>query len=244
VAKERRIIMIKGKSQRTVGLLRRSLGFLVVIALAGTFPPTSWSQSHTFKAPIPKPSPRTPAQAPEKNAPVSPVEPAINYEQEMKKVNSLIDASDRNADAFYNRGWLYEHQGNLEMAEKDYTKAIVLNRHHKEAYYNRGLIYVKKGNFDGAIMDFSEVLRLDPRSADAYCNRGNAYLQIRKSDQSIRDYDAALRIRPNDPDILCNRGIAYLEMGNTPKAVDDFRKAAAAGHAKAQERLRSIDRQS
>lgn len=234
--------MVKGKSRRTAKILWKPPAFALMLAFVALYPAGSWSQSQTYKAPIPKPS----TKAPERTPPSSPAaaKPSLDYENEMKKFNSLIAASDKNADAFYNRGWLYEYKGDLEMAEKDYTKAIALNKNHKEAYYNRGLIFVKRGKLEDAIRDFSEVLRLDPKSADAYCNRGNAYLQLKKPDQSIKDYDAALQIRPDDPDILCNRGIAYLKTGNKPKALDDFKKAATAGNPRAREQLKAITRSS
>jgi tetratricopeptide (TPR) repeat protein len=235
---KRRIIMLVGRSRPKIKALWKPLAVLVMIALVGLHPSRSWSQGSTYKAPIPKPSSQPPGKGEEKK-------PApVDYENEMKKLNSLIAANDRNVDAFYNRGWLYEYKGNLQMAEKDYTKAIALNKNHLEAYYNRGLIFAGSGKLNEAISDFSEVLRLDPKSADAYCNRGNAYLGLKNPDQSIKDYNAALQIRPDDPDILCNRGIAYLQKGDKPKALDDFKKAAAAGHVKAREHLKLITQES
>jgi tetratricopeptide (TPR) repeat protein len=239
---KRRSAVIDRKRFDRVKLLSEFLLVLMLIALAGLHPAKSWSQAGTYKAPMPKPSGSPAANAMEKTAPSvsEAVKPALDYENEMKKLNSLIASSDKNADAFYNRGWLYEYKGNLEMAEKDYSEAIALDKNHKEAYYNRGLIFVKMGKFEGAIKDFSEVIRLDPKFVDAYCNRGNAYLQLKKPDRSIKDYDTALQLRPNDPDILYNRGVAYLEKGNKPKALDDFKKSAAKGHAQAQECLKTI----
>jgi tetratricopeptide (TPR) repeat protein len=239
--------MVDRKSQHGVKLLWKPLIVLLMIAFVGLYPAGAWSQGRTYKAPIPKPSSQPPPKATGKTPPSLPeaAKPAsVDYENEMKKLNGLIAASDKNADAFYNRGWLYEYKGDLQMAETDYTKAIALDKNHKDAYYNRGLIFVKRGKLEDAVKDFSEVLRLDPKSADAYCNRGNAYLQLKKPDLSLKDYDAALQIRPNDPDILCNRGVAYLEKGNKPRALDDFKKAAAAGHTKAREHLKLITKKS
>lgn len=230
--------MVEMIKRKRIELSRELPAVMLMIAFLAFYPTGSWGQSQTYKAPIPKPPVQPSPKVTEKAA-----KPAsLDYEGEIKKLNTLLAASGRNADAFYNRGWLYEHKGDLDMAEKDYTEAIALDKNHKEAYYNRGLIFAKKGKPEDAIRDFSEVLRLDPKSADAYCNRGNAYLQIKKADQSIKDYDAALRIRPDDLDTLCNRGIAYLEMGNKPKALDDFKKAAGAGHDKAREYLRRMTR--
>ena len=150
--------MLDGKRQHGLKRLWEPLAVLLMIALVGLYPARSWSQGNTYKAPIPKPVNRPAPKATEKAPPSSPqpAKPAsVDYENEIKKLNSLIAANDKNADAYYNRGWLYEHKGDLEAAEKDYSKAIALDRNHKEAYYNRGLIFIKKGKLEDAIGDFS-----------------------------------------------------------------------------------------
>jgi tetratricopeptide (TPR) repeat protein len=234
--------MLNGNCQHMEKLIRKSFTVLVLMLSVVLYTSTSWGQGGTYKAPIPKPSVK-PGPSPVDKAPLSsgvskPAGP--DYESEMKKLNSLLAADDKNANAFYNRGWLYEAKGDLRMAEKDYTKAIELDGKDKDAYFNRGMLFVKEKKFGEAVDDFSSVIKLDPASADAYCNRGNAYLQLNKTDQAIEDYNAALRIKSDDADILCNRGIAYLAKGNKPLALKDFRKAAAAGHAKAREYLKRM----
>jgi len=228
--------MADGKNHPGIKIRWKSLAVLLVVFLiAGLQSSRSWSQGTKFKAPIPKPSGRSSPGEAEGRTPVQ-----FDLENEMKKVNGFIAANDKNADAYYNRGWLYEYKGNLQEAEKDYTKAIVLDGNHLEAYYNRGLIFARTGKLDQAIRDFSEVIRMDPNAADAYCNRGNARLKLQNPELAIKDYDAALEIRPDDSDILFNRGIARLRQGDKPKALDDLERAASAGHAKARQRLKSI----
>jgi tetratricopeptide (TPR) repeat protein len=238
--------MLDGNSQHKEKLLWKSFIVLFLMLSLTLYSSGSWSQGGTYKAPMPKPS-NKPAPPPVKKASSSSAlapssqanKPAgPDYDSEMKKLNALLAANDKNADAFYNRGWLYEVKGDLQMAEKDYTRAIELDKKDQDAYFNRGLLFVKMKKFEEAVKDFSDVIKLDSSSADAYCNRGNAYLQLNKTDQAIQDYETALKIKPDDADILCNRGIAYLAKGNKPLALKDFRKAAATGHAKAREYLK------
>jgi tetratricopeptide (TPR) repeat protein len=205
--------------------------------------PLIWAQGETYKAPIPKPSNR---QAPAQEAVKSPAPAApsktgatLDFESEMKKINSLISLNDKNADAFFNRGWLYENKGDLQLAEKDYSKAIELDKKHKDAYYNRGLLYIRMKKYEEAIKDFTEVVKLDPSAADALCNRGSAQLERGRIDLALADFDAGLKIRPGDPDLLYNRGLALLAKGQKPKAMEDFKKAAQAGHPKAKDQLKT-----
>ena len=71
----------------------------------------------------------------------------------MRKINNLINLGSKNPDAFYNRGWLHGYKGDLQMAEKEYTKAIEINTQHADAYYNRGLVYVKMKKYENRNWD-------------------------------------------------------------------------------------------
>ncbi|MFH0845543.1 MAG: tetratricopeptide repeat protein, partial [Pseudomonadota bacterium] len=137
----------------------------------------------------------------------------------------------------YNRGWLYAKKGDLQLAEKDYAKAIEINPKHENAYYNRGLLFVQIKKYERAVKDFSEVIKLNPRAVDAYCNRGSANQKSGRLDIAIQDYNAALKIEPDDGDLYYNRGVAYLAKGNKPKAFADFHKAANLGHNEARKYL-------
>lgn len=213
---------------------------IAVFVLSGS---VSWGQGETYKAPIPKPSgQQPPAKEAEKSAaPAAPAKKAdsLDYEFELKKINSLISANDRNPDAFFNRGWLYEVKGDLQLAEKDYSRAIELDKKNKDAYYNRGLLYIKMKKYEEAIKDFSEVVKLDPSASDALCNRGSAQLQMGRIDLALADFEAGLKMKPGDPDLLYNRGLAFLAKGNKAKATEDFNKAAQAGHPKAKEQVKA-----
>lgn len=161
----------------------------------------------------------------------------IDFDLEMRKVNNLIKLSEKNADAYFNRGWLHEFKGDIQAAEKDYARAIELDKKHVDALYNRGLILVKQEKYDLAILDYSQILKLKPRSVDALCNRGSAYFKSGKADLALQDYDAALKIDPNDADLYYNRAVVYLSKGDKQKADADFQKAAKLGHNEARKQL-------
>jgi len=239
--------MVEGNRRCSVPFSKRSrkrvTSLVIAVFVLSGFLSFAWGQSGTYKAPIPKPSgQQAPAKAPEKS--VAPAAPAkktdsIDFEFELKKLNSLLSVSDKNSDAYFNRGWLYDYKGDLPLAEKDYSRAIELDKKNKDAYYNRGLLYTKMKKYQEAIKDFSEVLKLDPNAMDALCNRGSAQLQMGRIDPALADFDAGLKIKPEDPDLLYNRGLAFLAKGNKAKATEDFNKAAQAGHPKAKDQVKS-----
>jgi len=157
--------------------------------------------------------------------------------RELKRTNHLIALDNQNADALYNRGWIYEHKGEFEKAVKDYTRALTIDDSHTDAYYNRGLIYLVQGKYSLAIADFTEVIKQKREDADVYNNRGNAYMQINEFESALNDYDTAISLSPDDPDLYYNRGIVYRHREEHGKSRQDFQKAADMGHKKARELL-------
>jgi len=225
---------------------------LLFVLLPSFSPPTA----ETFKAPIRKPSPDS-AQKPVSDSKKSfakpettpamvfpdmqtAIETPMDYAFEIKRVDNLLRITDQNADAFYNRGWLYEYKGDLQMAEKDYSQAIKLNSKHADAYYNRALLFAKMKKFEEAVKDFSATIKLEPNAVDAYCNKGNANLQLGNTDLALEDYNAGLKISFGDADLNYNRGVLYLVKGEQGKAIEDFKRAAQAGHSKAKEHLKRL----
>jgi len=182
------------------------------------------------------PVPKVPTQLPPGEKPSQ--REAVDYTLELKRINDFIKLNDKNADALYNRGCLYLAKGDLHMAERDHSKAILLDKNHMEAYYNRGLVFVEMKKYTQAIRDFSEAIRLSPRDVDAYCNRGSSYLQLNKMDLALRDYNHGLKIDPNDADLYYNRALVFFEKGQKPEAMKDFQKAARLGHSEAREYLK------
>ena len=70
--------------------------------------------------------------------------------------SSTIARDPNNAEAYFNRGRLYDSRGDLEKAIADYTKAIELKPDHAEAYVQRGAVYAEKGEPGKAASDYQK----------------------------------------------------------------------------------------
>jgi len=163
---------------------------------------------------------------------IQPADISIDFEMEMKKVEALIRVNDRNADAYFNRAWLFEYKREYQRALQDYTKAIELNKSMKDAYFNRGVLYTGMKKFEEALKDFSEVIKLEPSAADGYCNRGNIHFRMGKPDLALADYNAGLKADPNDADLLYNRAVVQLTKGDKAAATEDLKNSARLFHDK------------
>ena len=221
---------IKSRGDRYLLTLFIHLSILSFLTF-GIYAVLSWNSEVKAESKLP-----TLASKPvSKDKPVS--EKPFDPEFEMTRLNNLIKMDKGNADAFYNRGWLYEYKGDLQKAEQDYIKAVKINKRHFDAYYNRGLIYIKMKKFEQAIKDFSEAIKLNPKALEAYCNRGNSNFQLNRTNLALKDYNAALEIDPKDADIYYNRAVVYHAKGEKAKAKADFQKAAERGHDRARKYL-------
>ena len=197
------------------------------------FAPQSPGQGKTDRIPIQKPSvqPSTKPQTPPP-APQVPALPGvtIDFELEMKRLESLLALNDKNAEAYYNRGWLNEYKGDKARALQDYTKAIDIDKKLKDAYFNRGLLLARMNRHEEALKDLSEVIRMEPASTDGFCNRGSVHFRMGKVDLALADYEAGLKINSNDADLLYNRALVHLAKGNKAAAAEDLKKSAQMFH--------------
>ena len=98
----------------------------------------------------------------------------------------------KHAEAYYNRGNVYDDKGDFDNAIKYYTKAIQLQSDYTGAYYNRGNAYRAKVELDKAIADYTEVLKLRPKVAEYYYTRGEAWLLAKDWEEAKTDLTAAL----------------------------------------------------
>jgi tetratricopeptide (TPR) repeat protein len=130
---------------------------------------------------------------------------------------------------YYNRGVVYQQQGQLDLAIDEYTQAIALNPQFSEAYYNRGNAYYDKGDLDRAIADFDQAIEFDPQDAEAYYNRGLAYASKGRYDQALSDLSKCIEINARYAGAYYLRGVAYAEVGEQEKAISDMERALELG---------------
>jgi tetratricopeptide (TPR) repeat protein len=88
-------------------------------------------------------------------------------------------ALERAADAeiYQHRGWAYFFSDAWQLALRDFSKAIALDREAGDAYTGRGLARVMLGQYRGAVSDAGEALSRKPRTPEMMHNIGCIYAQ-------------------------------------------------------------------
>ncbi len=121
------------------------------------------------------------------------------------KINEGLRNNSNDADAINLRGCAYYSLNLLDLAFKDFDKAISLNKNNEIFYYNRGLIYLKQGVYKKCIKDFSKVILQNPKNKDAYFARALAYEINYDFKKAISDYTININLSGGSTLALNNR---------------------------------------
>ena len=138
--------------------------------------------------------------------------------------DTAIELRPNYAEAYNNRGVVYDASGEYDLAIADYDKAIELRPDFAVAYFNRGSDYILKSENDLAIADFDKAIELELDYAEAYVYRGLAYRRKGEYDLAIADYDRAIELRPDFDEAYFNRGATYADKGEYDLAIANYGK--------------------
>lgn len=114
----------------------------------------------------------------------------------LNDVNVVLNKDADNIDAYLIRGMVYELQNRHDLADIDFTKAVVLGPDRSFTFIERAAFYVRRGQNENALRDLSSAISLDPIHPNAYLMRGKVYLKDRRTAEAISDFNKHLE---NDP---------------------------------------------
>lgn len=145
-------------------------------------------------------------------------------------------------------GIAYHQMLSLDLARKQYEKAMKLSPNYSEAINNLGTIYYAKKSYRRAVNLYKRALTANPNSASIYSNLGTAYFARKKYQQALETYQKALSL---DPEVFEHRGShgvllqersvterakfhyylakMYAKSGNLERALQYMRKAIEEG---------------
>jgi tetratricopeptide (TPR) repeat protein len=136
--------------------------------------------------------------------------------------NKAIQLNPNYAEAYVERGSVYDLKKRFDLAVADFNKALHLKPNLPRAYNGLGWIKHQQGFFEQAIADYTTAIRIDPKYATAYCNRGVAYAEIGEYDMAIADDTKALELDPNlNDEIYRSRALAYFYKNDPENAYRD-----------------------
>jgi serine/threonine protein kinase/WD40 repeat protein/Tfp pilus assembly protein PilF len=120
-------------------------------------------------------------------------------------------SAELDAQAFFERGLVYQQLRPHSRALKDFNWASVLDP--------------QRARWEEVVHGYSQALERNPENAEAYHGRAHAQARLRRWEKALDDHFQALKRSPTRRDFLVGRGTTYLGMGQNDKAAEDFRKA-------------------
>ena len=98
-----------------------------------------------------------------------------NYRKAEKLFTEMTQKYPDFAGPYANLGIIYAQDGRYKDAEKQYKKAIKLNKNNPLVYNQLGILYRENGRFDEAESAYQKALKLDKDYTNAHINLGILY---------------------------------------------------------------------
>jgi len=122
------------------------------------------------------------------------------YRMAMKKADS--------AELHNKVGIAYLQMVELKMAEKEFSRALKMNRNYAEAVNNLGVVFFVQKKYGKAIGEYQRALQLSASSAPFHSNLGMVYFEKKQFDKASAEFMRALELDPQIFDRQSAGGIA------------------------------------
>ncbi len=132
---------------------------------------------------------------------------------------------DREAEAWWNRGYEQYMKGDFEGAIVSYDKALEIKSDYHEIWLNRGISLFDLGRIEEEIASYDKALELKPDFYEAWYRRGCALGNSGRLEEAIASWDKALELKPDDYKTWFNRGDIMYNLGRLREAIASYDKA-------------------
>ena len=114
-----------------------------------------------------------------------------------------------------------------DLAEAEFSKAVVVNPRDASAHLMLGAAYYWQGKVDESLAEYRTALELEPDNAQAYMLIGISMAWKGETVPSFEAFKKAAELEPDRADVHMNLGSILESMGKNGEALQHFRKAVA-----------------
>jgi tetratricopeptide (TPR) repeat protein len=147
------------------------------------------------------------------------------YKEAINDYSLAIELNPDNRLAYWNRAACYNHNGDYELANSDYSKAITYfkddSRNLSRLYDDRALMELGQQQYKKAIEDDSLAIALDDKFAVAYWNKADAYAQNADFQLSVDAYTRTMNFYQYDKPALAQ---LFDNIANEEYFLNDYEK--------------------
>lgn len=145
--------------------------------------------------------------------------------------DSLITGFERvfahpdDAQAYLYRGILFFNRQDYWLAERDFRRALELDKTSPAAWYDLALTQQKRGEPEASLTSYDQAIACRPEYLQAWYNRGLAAMDLHRDDEALRSFQEILRFSPQSADAANAMAIVYLRQGKYDDAGSWLEKA-------------------
>jgi len=122
-------------------------------------------------------------------------------------------------------GYVHKHQGQAELATKDFTETLKRDPEVVTAYVNRGYMLNDLRRSQEAANDFEAALKREPSNCEAHLGLAYADLELHKPEGALKQADLAERAMGDSKNVHVIRATAYGRQDMLAKAASEYRAA-------------------
>jgi|GEM_PF-4622944 len=148
-----------------------------------------------------------------------------DFNEALTLINRAIQADAQNAEAFRNRGFIYEYQEHLPEASQDYQQAILLKPEFFAFYNDLGNVRSALKDYDTALKMFDTSLQLSPDNVVGLKGRGWTWWTKGEYEKAASDFRQATQLYPTDSYAWSGLGWSHYQRGEQEQARQAFENA-------------------
>ena len=148
-----------------------------------------------------------------------------NYETE-KLLQEIIESKEAKPDTFtyINMGNFYCSLDLYEPAEKEYEKALNIDKTNILARINQSYALYKMGERESALTNLSQIITEDPNNAFAYYVKGMIYKNTLEYDLAIKEYEKVVELIPQNDKLISELAQLYQDNDQFIEATETYIK--------------------
>jgi TPR repeat/Tetratricopeptide repeat len=117
-----------------------------------------------------------------------------DYESALREYNQAIHNAPHLAEAYCQRGSVYQAMGKSDEAIADFDRAILGDPRLASAYLQRGKMRTETGDYDDALADFGRLMLMRGNDPDLYLHRGICLAKKGLVNDAVADFHRVLKL--------------------------------------------------
>ncbi len=121
-----------------------------------------------------------------------------DHRSALANLNKALSLNPRFMEALIRRGNILANTGDLENAEKDFSKVLKMKHKHFIALFGRGKVRFQLRHFSGAYQDFLEASNIEQTDPEVYKNLGDVCARLGEMDKAKNYWNIAASLNNED----------------------------------------------